>query len=288
MTMAAAPDDTAARWRWWAIVAACAPVAFFVVFELQRPLPFSTTNDNWSYFLPLMLRVQDAWLSGGPLRVVWDVGQGWSPWDSGQVGWLYPVPLVAAVVVRLLGDRVLFLEVDAFVHLALLGASAWWCAPPSLRGRSRAAFVWLVALAPGPLLVGMNWHDYLTPAPWFLVLLGSCWRAVDRASPWTRREVVVVVVASLLFFLAAHPHMFVLGCAFLALFSLVAAVASDERAANVAQAEATAPSRPMPGTSGTSSRFSARLTPFATHMAHMPALGRSSASRKNCAATLTR
>jgi phosphohistidine phosphatase SixA len=40
--------------------------------------------------------------------------------------------------------------------------------------------------------------------------------------------------------------------------------------------------------SGTSSRFSARLIPFATHMAHMPARGRCMASRKNCAATLTR
>jgi hypothetical protein len=231
MTISAGDDDEAPRWRFLAVVAACAPLALFFVIEAQRPLPFSTTNDNWSYFLPLMLRVQDAWLSGGPLRVVWELGQGWSPWDSGQVGWLYPVPLIAALVVRLVGDRLLFLEVDSFVHLVLLGAAAWWCAPPSLRGRDRAAFVWLLALAPGPFLVGMNWHDYLMPAPWFVVLLGMCWRAVSRATPWTRRESVVVVVVSLLFFSAAHPHMFVLGCAFLALFTLVAAVDSEGDAA---------------------------------------------------------
>jgi hypothetical protein len=224
-------DEDSARWRWVAFVAALAPLALFAVLQTQRPQPFSTTNDNWSYFLPLMLRVQDAWLSGGPLRVVWDVGQGWSPWESGQVGWLYPVPFVAAVVVRAIGDRLLFLEVDAFLHLALLGAASWWCAPPSLRGRRRAAFIWLVALAPGPLLIGMNWHDYLMPAPWFVVLLGACWRAVDRATPWTRREAVVVFVASLLFFLAAHPHMFVLGCAFLAFFTFAAAFASTQPAA---------------------------------------------------------
>jgi hypothetical protein len=231
MSIGAASDDEPARWRVLAVVAACAPVALFFVLQALRPLPFSTTNDNWSYFLPLMLRVQDAWWSGGPLRVVWELGQGWSPWDSGQVGWLYPVPVVAAAVVRVVGDRTLFLEVDAFVHLVLLGAACWWCAPSSLRGAPRAAFVWLLALSPGPLLVGMNWHDYLTPAPWFVVLLGMCWRAVDRGASWTRREVVVVVLASLLFFSAAHPQMFVLGCAFLALFTIVAAAASPDVAA---------------------------------------------------------
>jgi hypothetical protein len=210
-------------WRWVALAGALAPVFLFLVAECQRPLPFSTTNDNWSYFLPLLGRVQEAWFSGGPLRVVWDVGQGWSPWESGQIGWLYPVTLLAGAIVRVIGDPVLLLEVNAGVHLVLLALAASWCPPPSYRGSDRAALVAVLAAAPGPLLIGMNWHDYLLPAPWFLVLLGLCWRAVDRAVPWDRREAAGVLGASVLFFLAAHPHMFVLGCAFLALFVLVTA-----------------------------------------------------------------
>lgn len=224
-------QGAAAGWAWATVVAACAPVVLFVIAERQRPLPFSTTNDNWSYFLPLLGRVQEAWWSGAPLRVVWDVGQGWSPWESGQVGWLYPFTLIAGGVVRALGEPLLLLEVNAFVHMLLLAVAAWWCPPPSRTGPDRAALVAALAAAPGPLLVGMNWHDYLLPAPWFLVLLGLCWRAVDRGAVWTRREVAVVVVVSLLSFLAAHPHMFVLGCGFLALFSIVVAYGHADAAA---------------------------------------------------------
>ena len=197
-----------------------APFLVFLVCEALRPFPFTTTNDNWSYFLPLLTRVTDSWLDGAPLRIVWEVGQGWAPWESGQAAWLSPVPVFSAFFTRTFADPIWLLEVDAGVHILLLGAAAVWAPPTSFSPTQRQATALLLSLAPGPLLIGMNWHNYLMPAPWFLVLLGFVWRALDRDRGWSARESVVVVVASLLFFSAAHPQMMVIGCGFLALFAV--------------------------------------------------------------------
>ncbi|MDP2345332.1 MAG: hypothetical protein Q8O67_30590 [Deltaproteobacteria bacterium] len=222
--MTGAPMNAGDRWPRAALVfAALAPLLLFVVVEVQRPFPFTTTNDNWGYFLPLMTKTTTAWLQGDSLRVAWELGQGWSPWDSGQVGWLSPVPVVAALIARLLGDPIFLLEVDAGLHLLLLGVAAVIAPPARFTGWSRAALALALGLAPGPILVGMNWHDYLTPAPWFLLLLGLVWRALDEDRVWTAREGVAVVVVSLLFFSAGHPQMVVLGHAFLTLFALAVA-----------------------------------------------------------------
>lgn len=199
---------------------ALAPFVVFLVCEVLRPFPFTTTNDNWSYFLPLLTRVTDSWLDGAPLRIVWELGQGWAPWESGQAAWLSPVPVFSALLTRSVGDPIWLLEVDAGVHVLLLGAAALWAPPTSFSPTQRRAAALLLSLAPGPLLIGMNWHNYLMPAPWFLLLLGFVWRALDRDRGWTPREGVVVVVVSLLFFSAAHPQMMVIGCGFLALFAL--------------------------------------------------------------------
>jgi hypothetical protein len=205
------------------VLAALAPLLLFVVVELQRPFPFTTTMDNWGYFLPLMTKTTTAWLDGHSLRVAWELGQGWSPWDSGQVAWLSPVPVVAALITRLLGDPLVLLEVNAALHLLLLGVVAALAPPPRFAGWSRVALALALGLAPGPIVVGMNWHDYLMPAPWFLLLLCVMWRALDEDRSWSAGEGVVVVVVSLLFFSAAHPQMVVLGHAFLTLFALASA-----------------------------------------------------------------
>ena len=218
MTAQPALGSRAALW-----LAALAPLLLWFAFQLQRPFPFTTTNDNWGYFLPLMTKTTTAWLDGHSLRVLWDLGQGWSPWESGQVGWLSPLPVVAALIARLAGDPLLLLEVDAALHLLVLGLVAVVIPPGRFSGWSRVALALGLGLAPGPILVGMNWHDYLTPAPWFLLLLGMVWRAVDDDRTWTARESVVVVVVSLLFFSAAHPQMVVLGHGFLTLFALTCA-----------------------------------------------------------------
>ena len=39
-----------------------------------RPFPFSTTDDNWMYFLPLIKAHTDAVLGGHPLRMLWSLG----------------------------------------------------------------------------------------------------------------------------------------------------------------------------------------------------------------------
>ncbi len=216
------PAATTAR-RLALAAAAFAPLLLFLLLELQRPFPFSTTNDNWGYFLPLMTKTTSAWLDGHSLRVVWELGQGWSPWDSGQVGWLSPFPVVAALITRLLDDPLALLEVDAGLHLLLLGLAAVIAPPARFSGWTRVALALALGLAPGPIIVGMNWHDYLTPAPWFVLLLGLVWRAVDDDRCWTARESAAVVVVSLLFFSAAHPQMVVLGHACLTLFAFTCA-----------------------------------------------------------------
>lgn len=187
-----------------------------------RPYPFSTTDDNWMYFLPLIKAHTDALLSGHPLRVLWGVGAGWSPWENAQVGVLYLPYHLANLLARLLGRPLALLEVSAWLHLA---AAAWVThalAPREIQPRIR--FGWSVGamLMPGPLLLGLNWHNYLSCYPWFLALAFLLRRHVTAAPPVTpwRRDRLVLGGLSLGFFLSAHAQMYVLGIGILALWVL--------------------------------------------------------------------
>lgn len=187
-----------------------------------RPYPFSTTDDNWMYFLPLIKAHTDALLGGHPLRVLWGVGAGWSPWENAQVGVLYLPYHLANLLARLLGRPLAILEVSAWLHLAAAGWVTHALAPREIQPRIRLGWSVGAMLMPGPLLLGLNWHNYLSCYPWFLALAFLLRQHATTANPGTpeRGDRLALGGVSLGFFLSAHAQMYVLGIGILALWVL--------------------------------------------------------------------
>jgi len=127
-----------------------------------RPLPFATTDDNWMYFLPLIKAHTDALLGGHPLHMLWQLGAGWSPYESGQIGLYYPPYLVANLLARAIGQPLALLEVSASLHLWAAAVVTWHLVP--LEGYRAERYLWaLTAIVPvGSLLLGLNWHNYIS------------------------------------------------------------------------------------------------------------------------------
>lgn len=189
-----------------------------------RPLPFTTTDDNWMYFLPLIKAHTDALIQGEPLRVLWGLGAGWSPWENAQVGVLYLPYHLANLGARALGHPLALLEVSAGMHLAASGIVTYALAPRSLGGFQRFAWGLGAMLLAGPLLLGLNWHNYLTCTPWFLALAFLLRRiAVEGQGHPSKGQRWGVWIASLGLFLSAHAQMYVLGVGLLALWVLTEA-----------------------------------------------------------------
>lgn len=196
--------------------------ALVLLANWARPYPFSTTDDNWMYFLPLIKAHTDALLGGHPLQMLWGVGAGWSPWENAQVGILYFPYHLANLIARLLGRPLALLEVSAWLHLATAAWVTYTLAPREIHPRIR--FGWSVGamLMPGPLLLGLNWHNYLSCYPWFLALafLLRQHAAVAHSTMPKRSDRLVLGGLSLAFFLSAHAQMYVLGIGILALWVL--------------------------------------------------------------------
>ncbi len=183
----------------------------YAIVASQRPQPFTTTVDGIGYFLPLVSTVWNHWLDGTPLRVLWGLGQGWVPWESGQIGYFYPGYLLPAILSRLFEQPLLLLEYSAMFHLGLLGLMAW-CFP--LRGLStdrRLLLAMTITASSSSFLIGIDWHNYLTPAPWFVALLGLVFRPLLDGGSWGGKERGLVLIFSALFYTAGHPQMYVLG-----------------------------------------------------------------------------
>lgn len=213
-------NGTSKRPFWLAVAAvqAMVCVAFWVV-ERASPLHFSSLGDAQPYFLPLIKAQTDSWLAGEPLRMIWGVGSGWSPWESGQVGPLYPLYLLSNLLARALGQPLSLLEVSAFLHLSLVALFALWWLPRRLQPATRAGLALLLALQPAAWVLGANWHPYLALAPWFVLLLLTLLE-VAEAGDWTRALRARVLVGSVGFFMTAHPQMYALGMVLLAGFRL--------------------------------------------------------------------
>lgn len=191
---------------------------------LVRPLPFTTTDDNWMYFLPLIKAHTDALLQGEPLRVLWGLGAGWSPWENAQVGVLYLPYHVANLLARMIGHPLALLEVSAWLHLGAAGLVAYSFTPPERGALQRLAWGLVATLMSGPLLLGLNWHNYLTCYPWFLALAFLLRRVVIRVEgESTRGERLALGLVSLGFFLSAHAQMYLIGIGLLGLWALAEA-----------------------------------------------------------------
>lgn len=201
-------------WPSWAIVlVAC---LLIVLAQHVRPMPFSTTDDNFMYFLPLIKSHTDSLLSGHLLRMDWSIGAGWSPMESGQIGLFYVPYHLSNLIARVLGDPMLLLEVSAAFHLAMSGLFVFFFLPQELPRIERVAWSCYAMVQPAPVLLGLNWHNYLTFYPWLLAIGLLVYRDLSRSdirgvpSPG-------LFICSLGLFLTAHPQMYVLGILILSL-----------------------------------------------------------------------
>lgn len=187
---------------------------------LIRPYPFTTTDDNFTYFGPLIKAHTDSLITHGRLlKMVWDLGAGWSPWESGQIGLLYPPYHLANLLARMLGRPMAILEASTWLHLTLTGIFAWHLLPIRLEPRERLLAAGAAMTLPAPFILGANWHNYMACHPWFLAMVLLTWReAEDQTLSW--RPTLPMVGASLGFFVAAHPSMYVFGTTLLGLWSI--------------------------------------------------------------------
>ncbi len=199
-----------------------AVVAFFFGIEATRPLPFATSNDGWSYFLPLIHAHTDALLAGTPLRMVWDLGDGWNPWQSGQIGLLYLPLHLANLMARATGEPLALLDASAL--LALLGTAlvAFWLAPRTLTLAARVGLALALAFAPGVFQVGLIWHNYLIGTPWFVGLCFLIVRNLDRQPSWPRGDRLLCGAFCALLFLSSHVQMYAIGVSMLGALIVVA------------------------------------------------------------------
>lgn len=195
--------------------------AFFVGLEAIRPLPFTTTDDNWMSELALIKAHTDATLAGAPLRMLWSLGAGWDPFESAQRGLFYPPYHLANLIARALGEPLWLLEVSGALHLFAAGVITFLLGDRRWSSAERVAFALAAVVLPGPLLLGLNWHDYLAPVPWFLGLALVLRRNLDANEPWSRRDRLLFFALSVLMFMAAHVQMYVLGYGLLAAWALV-------------------------------------------------------------------
>lgn len=188
--------------------------------QMVRPYPFTTTADNLPYYAPLIKAHTDCLLEHGHLlRMIWNLGAGWSPWESGQVGFLYPPYHLANLLARLIHRPLAILETSAWLHLFFAGLLTWKLLPPRFGHRERILAGLAAITLPGPFILGANWHSYLACHPWFLTMALLSWRESESERQYWRPS-ITMTMASLAFFLSAHPSMYVFGVFLLLLWTL--------------------------------------------------------------------
>lgn len=185
-----------------------------------RATAFSTAGDALPYFLPLIKTHTDAVLGGEFPRVFWNMGAGWSPWESGQVGVLYPIYHLSNVISRAFGKPLELLEVSAWIHLFLAGFFVLKLLPRTVPKGERLLWALLAATQPAPIMLGANWHAYLAAYPWIVALAIAAQRSVSEG--WNRTtNFLVLTLLSLTIFLAAHPQIWFFAIVLVGLLTLV-------------------------------------------------------------------
>lgn len=183
--------------------------AFMAAVESVRPLPFSSTDDAILHQGPVIKLHTDAALQFSLPRMFWELGSGWSPFESGQAGVFYPLYHLANVVSRFVGRPLALLDISAALHLWIAGLVCAWLLPSTMARRDRIAWSCLAVAQPAPFLLGLNWHSYLSPYPWFLAIALLLMRN-GQPPAWPRADRLLLLLASTLFFLCVHPQMYLL------------------------------------------------------------------------------
>lgn len=193
--------------------------SLMAIINIIRPLPFSTTDDGITYYGPVIKLHTDAALRFSFPRIFWELGSGWSPYESSQAGVFYPLYHLSNLLARLIGKPLALLEVSAALHLWLAGAICVALLPTAMARRERIAWSLLAVAQPAPFILGLNWHSYLTPYPWFLAIALLLLRNGDVRS-WPRVDRWYLLAASALMYACAHPHMYMLSIIALTLWIL--------------------------------------------------------------------
>jgi hypothetical protein len=192
-------------------------VIFYLLISQTRPDLFTLSTDGLSYFVPLISAAHNQWLNAEPLRVLWDLGEGWVPWESSQIGYLYPVYTFVQAIINYFQSPLYFIEISAAVHLSLMSFFAWLAPPIKLTRITRLLYSAAVLMLPGYLMIGTNWHNYLTPIPWYVLIVGLFLNAIVTGEAISFRRALGILLASAMCFSASHPQMYVLGVALLAI-----------------------------------------------------------------------
>jgi hypothetical protein len=187
-----------------------AGLAFAALVELERPYPFATTDDNWMYFLPLIKAHTDSLLSGHFLQALWSLGAGWSPWENAQTGPFYLPYHLSNLLARILGEPLALLDVSSILHILAAGMVTYALLPRERDPWERAGWACLAMVQPGPFILGLNWHIYLSSYPWFIALALLGLRREEGGLPG-RGTRLALLGCNVGFFLASHAQMFVLG-----------------------------------------------------------------------------
>ena len=185
----------------------------------DAPYAHATRGDNFIAFLPTIKAHTDGLMALNFPKAIWGIGAGWDPFESGQMGIFYPLYHLANLISRLLGKPLALLEVSYVLHQILL---IWmilrWTTGSHMK---RAGLVLVLVFAPAPFILGLNWHLYGISHIWFIGMLLYLERYdYFQNDPKRLKHSVVLLVMNALFFIAAHPQMFVWGELFLGVWVL--------------------------------------------------------------------
>tara|TARA_B100000683_G_C12506026_1_gene559141 strand:+ start:638 stop:2539 length:1902 start_codon:yes stop_codon:yes gene_type:complete len=184
-----------------------------VMWHFGAPYPF-TKDDNFSYFLPLAQAQSEIFAGFQIPKMVWQLGAGWDPFTSSQLGVFYPLHLLAYGVSALLGEPMWQMEVLVLLHQMVLAVLVMLWAPGDMRRNILLAVCLL--FVPASFLLGMVWWAYGCAHVWWVGLILLTHHEAAKERPFASHVKKLIFTLMLLCnFMASHPQMFAWGGLFL-------------------------------------------------------------------------
>ena len=184
-----------------------------LVWHLGNP-NFLLRDDNLTKNLPLIWAHTEITAQFQIPRMIWSLGAGWDPFQSGEMSLFYPPYLVAYLLCEQVGNPFLFFDFSYLLHQLLLALFAMRWAPGELKHRFLLAccFIFL----PNTFLLAMSWHNYGTQIVWWIgvILFTQKESRLDKPFDGLKTKLTLMGLIGL-FFWSAHLQMFVWGMCFL-------------------------------------------------------------------------